>query len=150
MGPYSTNDALAISRLNRTKSLVHRALSAIVIQGAVVAALSLTTLPAAHSAVHCETVDREVSAIATIIPAHASGRIVISRVPVWVFTAPNGVCNSKAKALPRGAKLHAHLEYGGFTSMLYVDRDGNETLGWVQSIHLRADGTGVAPKSLTP
>jgi hypothetical protein len=110
-------------------------------------ALSLTaTAPFAQAAVHCKSVDRDVSAVATNVPAHVSGRVVIARDAVPVYTAPNAVCKSKAGNLPPRAKVHAHLEYGGFTSMIYIDKNGNEILGWVQSIHLRADGTSVGTK----
>jgi hypothetical protein len=145
-GVFGLINLIAISNKMKSKAIFIRAF----VNGVAFAllwAVSLTAnTPFAHAAVHCKSVDRDVSAVAMIIPAHASSRVVVARDAVPVFSAPNAVCKSKTPDLPPRAKVHAHLEYAGFTSMIYIDPDGKETLGWVQTIHLRADGTGVGPK----
>jgi hypothetical protein len=113
--------------------------------------LFLTVLPAfwlPPPQVDCRALDARADTTGTIIPDVGSGRAVVGRRRAPVYSAPDTMCPIVGVSIIRGDELYAQLEYNGFTkvAIFFVRKtDGGDTIAWVRTARLKANGKGIVP-----
>jgi len=98
--------------------------------------------------VDCRALDAKADSSGTIIPDTGSGRAVVGRRRVPVYSAPDVACPMTGVFVVRGDALYAQVEYGGFTRVAIVPvhgTDDNDTIAWVRTSRLRPNGRGIVP-----
>jgi len=61
------------------------------------------------------------------------------------YSAPDKECSIKGVFVVPGDKLYAYVEYGGYYSVMFIDRNGEQVTGWVEKTRLIDTHTGVGP-----
>jgi hypothetical protein len=78
------------------------------------------------------------------IPLYMAGHDVMGSAKVKVYSAPHAKCQVKDRYLSVGEAVIAYAEIHGFTSIMLLPEVER---GWVESVSLKGNGTGMAPKS---
>jgi hypothetical protein len=113
--------------------------------------LCLTVLPTfwlAPPKVDCRALDATADTSGTIIPDVGSGRAVVGRRRVPVYSAPDLACPIVGVFIIRGDELYAQLEYNGFTRVAIFPvrkTDSNDIIAWVRTTRVTANGKGIVP-----
>jgi len=110
----------------------------------------LTTLSASLpgvAVVNCRQADAAADLSGVRIPGHASGRQAIGSGRLQFYSAPAAACKMPGIFILPGETVQAYIEYAGYTSVMYLNaKTGSEAIGWVESLRLRANGQGIAPR----
>lgn len=100
-------------------------------------------------AVDCDALERLGSWKGYLIPSWRSGRDVVGRGELALYSAPNQACRVAGEAIPAESRLDAYVDYKGFTSIMFFDPDGEQVTGWVVTRRLKPNGYGIAPRDIT-
>jgi hypothetical protein len=109
--------------------------------GVISLSISLSAL-----AVDCAALNQQAERDGVNIAGCEAGYDVIGTGRLAFYSAPNLACKlPKTFVIPK-QQLIAYSEYAGFTSVMYLNpKTQAETLGWVDSKRIQANGTGIAP-----
>lgn len=99
------------------------------------------------AALDCEALNKEPGPKKLFfIPSKESGRTTIGKGRIAFFSAPDRRCVEKGVFVLPGERLNAYLEYGEFTSVMYMNlKTGAEADGWVLSSRVQENGFGIGP-----
>ena len=115
----------------------------------------LSPLPSSPPAVDCRALDAKADTAGTIVPDFGSGRAVLGRRRVPVYSAPDLACPMAGVYVVRGDQLYAQVEMNGFTrvgiSPLHASPTaaGNDFIAWVRTTRVTPNGRGIVPGTHT-
>ncbi len=103
--------------------------------------------PISGWAANCTDLESKAEQFGIHISSYISGRVVIGKGRLQFYSAPDLGCKQSVTFILAGESVDAHLEYNGFTSVLYINpKTGAEALGWVLTSRLKENGYGIGPK----
>ena len=112
-----------------------------------VALCLLSLASGASAAVDCKALGAKANEAGDRIPGYAAGRTVIGRGRAQFYSAPDLRCPMQGVFVIPGDSLIAYIEYGGYAAVMFVNlKTGDDTIGWVRSARLMANGTGISPR----
>lgn len=100
-------------------------------------------------AMDCDRLNQAAGKKGYLIPSWQSGRDVVGKGDLELYSAPNQACREAGKAIPANSSLDAYVDYKGFTSIMFFDPDGEQVTGWVVTTRLKRNGYGIAPRDIT-
>lgn len=77
------------------------------------------------------------------IKSAESGAKVVGTGRLHFYIAPHPACKQSGVFVIPNDRVDRYGEYGGFTAVLFIARNGNQVQGWVKSDRLQATGEGV-------
>ncbi|WP_143468265.1 hypothetical protein [Kosakonia pseudosacchari] len=93
----------------------------------------------------------EINAIAErhqdLTPSSDSGYVVADTHRVYFYSAPDETCKMKGLFIINGDQITQYAEYKGFSSVIFLKKDGEPVSGWIHSKTIKPTGTGIGPES---
>jgi hypothetical protein len=109
-------------------------------------ALSMALSPPPRQPPDCGTLDRRGNDEGVRIPGHLAIHKVIGEGRLPFHSGPDARCAIPDVFIIPNDEVIAYVEYGGFTFVMYLKKDGGDASGWVRSERLRGTGTGISPE----
>ena len=119
-------------------------------KGLVLLLVALSACSPAFARTDCPALDAAADSAGTIGPDFGSGRDVVGRRRVQLYSAPDLACRIDGLFVFRGDVLFAQLEHDGFTRVAVIPAkrpDGRDVIAWVRTSRLRENGKGIVPGS---